>query len=147
MMMAKPFQARRLHSKRGRRRGLVLLAALVCLSIVLAMMGSMLLGALRRSRELRTERDRRQCELLLQAGVDRSAYRWSAELGYRGETWKLDASEITGRGPGSVTIQVQTNTPQGRQVEIVAEYPAGDEFSIRRSRSITLPLKQSPAEE
>src|SRR5436305_5654399 len=116
------------------RRGTVLIAALVCLSIVLAMLGSMLLSALRRGREMHAERDRRQCELLLQAGVDRAAYRLTKESSYRGETWTLEPSEITGQSAGLVTIQISGESAQNQLIEVIAEYRAGDEFSIRRSR-------------
>jgi len=129
------------------RRGVVLIAALVCLSIVLAMLGSMLLGALRRGRELHAERDRRQCELLLEAGVDRAVYRLAKEPSYRGETWTLRAPEITSHGSGLVRIKTSDDFSQSRRLEVVAEYPAGDEFSIRRSRSLTLPIQRRQAEE
>src|SRR6476660_7947859 len=77
-----------------RRHGAVLVAALVCLAIIVAMIGSMLVTALAASRQLHAERDLRQCELLLQAGVDRAAYRLATERTYRGETWTLSNDNI-----------------------------------------------------
>jgi type II secretory pathway component PulK len=125
-----------------RRRGTVLIAAIVCLAIIVAMVGSMLAAALAAGRQLRAERDLRQCELLLQAGVDRAAHRLATERDYQGETWTLAADQITGSGDAKVTIEVSaTGDNDLRQLAIVAEYPAGSEISIRRSRTIDLPPK------
>jgi hypothetical protein len=80
---------RRLQFRRaGRRprRGLVIVAALVCLLIVTSILSSMLQNALRARRQLRIERDRRQVELLVQAGADRAAFRLTTEPSFRGDT-------------------------------------------------------------
>jgi type II secretory pathway component PulK len=131
-----------------RRRGSVLVAALVCLAIIVAMVGSMLVAALAASRQLRAERDLRQCELLLEAGADRAAYRLATERIYRGETWTLPAEKLAGSGEGRVTIELSPNPDQNtQQFHIVAEYPAGSETSVRRSRTISIPSKKSRAEE
>jgi hypothetical protein len=130
------------------RRGAVLVAALVCLTVVMALLGCMLLAALRAGKQLHTERDLRQCELLLQAGLDRAAYRLAQETAYRGETWSLPADAIIGNGEGLVTIEVSEAKPQQpRQLSVNAEYPLGSESSIRRSRSISLPPNSPPSQE
>jgi hypothetical protein len=133
---------------RRARRGAILLAALVCLTIVVSIVGSMLLAALASGRQVRTERDLRQCELLLQAGVDRALYRGARQSGYSGETWAPAADEIIGTGEGRVTIEAaRDGSPAQRQFVITAEYPAGSEFSIRRSRTIHLSENQSAEQE
>ncbi len=130
--------------RRGRSRGSVLVAALVCLAIIVAMVGSMLVAALAASRQLRAERDLRQCELLLQAGADRAAYRLASERSYRGETWTVSADKLAGSGDGQVTMELTSAPEQNtQQLHILAEYPAGSEISIRRSRTFTIPSKQS----
>jgi hypothetical protein len=121
------------------RRGVVLVAALVCLLVVMALLGNLLLGTLRTSRRLHAERDLRQCELLLQAGMDRAAFRLAKEADYRGETWTLPAAAIAGTGDGQVTVEVTREVDsKPRQLSIVAEYPVGGERSIRRSRTILI---------
>jgi hypothetical protein len=123
-------------------------AALVCLAIIVAMLGSMLVAALAASRQLRAERDLRQCELLVQAGADRAAYRLAAERSYRGETWTVSADKLAGVGDGKVTIELDSRPEQNaQQLHILAEYPAGGETSIRRSRTLTIPSKQSSGQE
>jgi len=127
------------------RSGLVLIAALVCLLIVTSIIGSMLQSALRARRQLHTERDRRQTELLLEAGADRAALRHAAEPDFRGETWNLPAESIVGRGDGRVTTEVsRAADDQPWQVRVVAEYPLGRDFPIRRSHTfpITPPTTQ-----
>jgi hypothetical protein len=130
------------------RRGVVLVAALVCLLIVMTILGSTLLATLRSARQLHLERDLRQCELLFVAGMDRAAFRLTNEMDYRGETWKLPAPAIVGSGDGLVTIEVSRG-PGGDspQVTVVAEYPTGSELSIRRSRTFQVPSKISQPEE
>ena len=124
-----------------RRSGMVLVAALVCLLILTAMIGTMLETSLRARRQLRTERDLIQCELLLEAGMDRAAFRLSTDGKYEGETWNLPADAVGGRGDGQVTIEA-TREAEGEpwNVRVVAEYPVGSEASIRRSKTIKIPL-------
>jgi type II secretory pathway component PulK len=125
---------------RNRRRAAALIAALVALVIVTSILGSMLLGSLAIGRQLHAERDRRQCELLLQAGVDRAAVRRQHETDYRGETWTVPAPDIIGAGNGQVTIRIESGSSSAAQkLHVVAEYPTGSERSVRRSRTISLP--------
>jgi type II secretory pathway component PulK len=120
--------------------GAVMVAALVCLLIVMSILGSMLHAALRAQRQLRVERDRRQVEFLLQAGVNRAVERLSTDSAFRGDTWSLPTEAIVGRGRGSVSSEVSpASNEQSWQIRIVAEYPAGSEWSIRRSRSFLVP--------
>jgi Tfp pilus assembly protein PilX len=119
------------------RRGTVLIVSLVCLLVIMALLGALLQGTLRARRQLRSERDRRQAELLLQAGLDRAALRLTKETDYRGESWELDAAAIGGDSAGLVTIAAsRAAADQPWKIHAVAEYPAGSEFSIRRSRTI-----------
>ena len=126
-----------------RPRGSALVATLVCLVIVMALLGHMLVGALRIGRQMRVERDRRQCELLLQGGLDRCVLRMAAAEPYSGEVWDVPAAEIGGAAAGQVTIRVgpqdeglQEEGPP--QIHVLAEYPVGSESSIRRSRTVQL---------
>ena len=134
-------------SSRRRARGAVLVAALVCLLIVTAMLSTMLQGALRARRQLHRERDLRQAELLLQAGVERAAFRLSGEMNYRGEEWKLPAEAIVGSGAGRVTIETTRDAGESWQVKVAAEYPVGGETSIQRTRAFSIPTQPVPTQE
>jgi hypothetical protein len=132
-------------NNRSRTRGAsILIAALVCLTIVMALLGGMVLSALRAARQLHVERDLRQCELLLAAGAARAISQFDATADYRGEIWRLDANDITTTAPGDVTIALLSDSQANRrQCRIVAEYPSGSETSIRRSQMIQLPAHPS----
>ena len=136
---------------RHRRSGMVMVAALVCLLVVTTLICNMLQGTLRARRQLHAERDRRQTELLLEAGAGRAAIRLAADPAFRGEIWNLPAEAIVGRGEGRVTTEVspsadgEPSTEPSWQVRVVAEYPLGSDFSIRRSRTffVTAPNTQN----
>jgi hypothetical protein len=131
-------------AKTSERRGTVLVAALVCLLVVMGILGAMLQGTLRAHRQLHRERDLRQTELLLQAASDRARYRLSNEPDYRGETWELPADAIAEKGAGRVIIEISPPVGQSaRKAQLVAEYPLGGETSIRRSRTFQIQT-QSP---
>ncbi len=129
-----------------RRNGLMIIAALVCLLVVTSIVGSMLQSALRARRQLHAERDRRQTEMLLEAGADRAAARFAAEAEFRGDTWNLPAETIVGHGDGRVTTQISRNADsEAWQIHVVAEYPLGRDYPIRRSHTFQLasPTTQS----
>jgi hypothetical protein len=121
----------------------VLVVALVCLLVVMTILGAALQGTLLLRRQWHVERDLRQTELLMQAGLDRAAWRLAGEPDYRGETWTLPAEAIVGTGGGQVVIQLERESPEEPwQVHVTAEYPVGSERSIRRSRDFLVQSQQ-----
>jgi Tfp pilus assembly protein PilX len=131
----------RRHGRRP-RRGSVLVAALVCMLVVMMILGSMFQGVVRAHRQLHRERDLRQTELLLQAGCDRAAFQLSNADEYHGETWNLPADMVVGAGRGRVTIETtRSGSEPVWEIKVVAEYPQGSETSIRRSRTFQLPIQ------
>ena len=124
------------------RRGSVLVAALVCMLVVMMILGIMFQGVVRAHRQLHRERDLRQTELLLQAGCDRAAFQLSNANDYHGETWNLPADMVVGTGRGRVTIEtIPSDSRPAWEVKVVAEYPQGGDTSIRRSRTFQLPIQ------
>jgi type II secretory pathway component PulK len=135
-------------SGRPLRNGLALIAALACLLIVTSIIVSMLQSALSTRRHLRAERDRRQVELLVQAGADRAARLLASQPDFRGDTWNLSAEEIVGSGGGRVTTEVSTTDDAARfQLRVVAEYPTDRDFPVRRSHSIQLSSRPTQSQE
>lgn len=128
----------------SRRRGAILVVALVCLLVVMSLVGGMIKGALRERRQLHQYRDLRQTNLLVEAGADRAAQRLAEDPDYRGETWRIPAEKITGLAPGEVTIEVARDeaAPDGDdatlRVHVAAEYPLVGPTSIRRSRIFSI---------
>jgi hypothetical protein len=132
------------------RRGLVLTAALVCLVVSMAIIGTMLKAALTARRQLHTERDVRQAELLLQAGFDRATSKLAADSTFDGDTWELTADEIIGRGTARITTKIQPADTSGNpvwQIHVVAEYPLSRDFPIQRSQTFAVPIAALPSKE
>ena len=128
------------------RRGAVLVTALVCLVVVMAMIGTMLEVAIRARRQLHTERDLRQTELLLQAGSELAAMRLASGEDYEGEIWAPGSDSLP--RPAQVTIEVKRvpETPSWH-VSVVAEYPADSDQSVRRSQSFFYQAALPPNQE
>lgn len=122
------------------RRGTILIVALLCLLVIMSLLGTMLLAALQSTRQLHAERDLRQCELLLQAGVERALTQLAEQPDYQGETRELTAAEIINQGTGRITIAVTPATADAPpQLQVAAEYPAESEIAVRRSRTLSIP--------
>lgn len=139
------------------RPGMTLIVPLVCLGVVAALMGETLRSATRTSRQFRGERQARQIDRLLEAGVDRALRRLEGDAGYRGETWELSSEEVVGEGGGRVkiTVAASADEPQpARQVRVVAHYPLDSDrkdavqgvyaLTMQRSRAFAFPLNSPP---
>ena len=132
------------------RRGLVLTAALVCLVVSMAIIGTMLKAALTARRQLHAERDVRQTELLLQAGFDRAVSKLATDSTFDGDTWELTADQIIRRGTARVTTKIEPADTGGIrvwQIGVVAEYSLGRDFPIQRSQTFAVPIAAIPSEE
>ena len=118
------------HGRRGSVTGLVL----VCLLVVVSLVGTTLQSAQQARRQLQTERDFRQTELLLQAGIERAAYRLASDQEYRGETWEPASQLLANRG--RIVIETKPSSRGDKwDLNVVAEYPVGSPRSVRRSHS------------
>lgn len=130
------------------KRGVMLVIALVCLLVVMTVIGQMLLSVVRTGRQWKVERDRRQCELLLQAGVNRGLRQLGASPDYTGGTHELPAEQIIGQDAGRLTIEVmRPSMGEARQLRVLAEYPLDGERSVRRSRVLQLQANSTSSEE
>lgn len=139
---------RALRTSPKQRRAVILIAALVCLSIVVALIGCMLLAALQTGRHLHVERDLRQCELLLAAGIARANNQLLNNPDYRGEKWQFAAEQIIGSSAGEVTIEIAADSASDKpQFRVVAEYPLGSDTSIRRSQTVFVPITRPTRQE
>lgn len=135
-MMRRPHPACRRH--RSPRQGAILVVALVCLLVVASLVAAMFEASLRNRRQLRSERDRRQTELFVQAGIDRAAYRLSQDNQYRGENWSPTTTLPDLQAELTIRI-LAPDDDHDWQLHVVAEYPLGGPHSIRRSQTLALP--------
>lgn len=144
MSKLRNWPARRAKPGKQRRQGTTTVLVLICLLVVVSFVGTMLQSAVRARRQLQTERNRRQAELLLDAGIDRASYRLVAEPEYRGEIWTPDSTALAGRAqvvatitptPADASATPSSSRTPSWQVEVIAEFPVGNPNSIRRSHA------------
>lgn len=129
--------------RRSRKRGAVLVCVIACLAVAMLLLAGMLKRTLLTMRQIRTERQLRQTEWLVQAGVERAAFRLASDVEYTGEAWSLSAEEIVGTDPGRVNISVRRDSTDRASVQVVAEFPSGRVTSIRRTRAFLIDLAKT----
>lgn len=131
-----PYLVRHRRTFRDGRRGVLLVATLVCLLVVVSIVISMVRNALLWRRELLVERDRRQADVLMMAGAARAALYLQKDAEFRGDVWELPAALIVNHGNGRVRSDIAPLTAgRGWDIRIVAEYPLGRDFPIRRTHT------------
>ena len=129
--------------RRSQDRGAVLVCVIVCVAIATLLLAGMLKNTLLTRRQIRTERHARQTEWLVQAGAERAAFRLASDAEYNGERWALSADAMAGADSGVVTISVNHDQEDHARVQVIAEYPSDNVFSIRRTREFLIDLPQN----
>ena len=129
------------------RRGAVSIWAIVCLMLVSAIGATLGRMALMGSRQMIQERRRSQAEWLVQAGWSLAVSQLDRDKEYKGETWDIPAAELGGTDAGKVRIDVRAldaaTAADGREISVVAEFPAGSDRKVQISRQGTWPRKKS----
>lgn len=130
----------------SRRRGAILICAMICLLLISLLLGSLLKLALAHRRQVRTEQYRLQAQWLAESAMERSVDRLAADGEYSGEEWNIAAKELDGRHAGSVKISVQKSAtrPMQRIVTVEAIYPSGVARSAKRTKQLTVRIKTNP---
>ncbi|QDV64176.1 hypothetical protein [Crateriforma conspicua] len=141
-----------IHHPITRRRGSLVLIALVCLIVGMSVLVSSAHRALLVQRQTERFTALRQCQWLLDAGINRAVVAIQNDAEYDGESWQLD-QPLPGRRTGRVTIAVQASeSAKGSsriQVTAVVETrnsPVG-RGQIRRSHSFHLPVSDNHAQD
>jgi Tfp pilus assembly protein PilX len=127
---------------RHKRRGMILILILACLTIAAALLIVGVKLALSNHRFTQTFRWNMQAQCLAESGMDRAAAQLSADADYSGETWKIPAEQLGGEAAGIVTIEVkpiegQTNR---RLVKVQSDFPDDPQDRVRYSKELTLEL-------
>jgi Tfp pilus assembly protein PilX len=145
----RPHRDRPVASPGSRRRGAVAVVVLVCLVLIALIGGTLLRTGLVQRRRLQMEEGKLQAEWLAESGLERAAARLAAAPDYRGETWRVPAADLGGRGPGTVTIAVEpvAAQPGRRTVRVQADYPDGAGPRARRRKHATVELGPGAPEE
>jgi type II secretory pathway component PulK len=128
-------------TRRANRRGLALIPAMVCLTVV-TLLGASLFRQSHTHRMLtRVEEARAQADWLAESGLARAVAKLRADPDYRGETWEVSAETLPRHEPGRVRIAVERPANSaGRLVRIEADYPAAGDRRSRRTRTRTISL-------
>ncbi len=140
-------QVRRLNgSPHTRRRGAVLIGAMVCLVLVSMLLGSLLRLAVTHRRQVRRQQDYLQAEWLAESAMERAASRLAADSDYPGESWNIAADELGGPHSGFVKISVQKpdQRPNQRIVAVEAIYPSGVVYFAKRTKQVTVEISKQP---
>lgn len=142
------------------RRGMTVVAVLMCL-IVLTLIGASLLklGLVRRQINRDTEL-RLQAEWLLESGMNRALAR-VAESDYKGETWRVGAADlglperseqINGQVKGKVDaamVTIAVDQPgkeaRRRRIRVHADYPLDGDRLSRCSQELLIDLEPTVA--
>ncbi|MCH7753247.1 MAG: hypothetical protein IH898_13990, partial [Planctomycetes bacterium] len=116
------------------RQASILFCVLACMVVAMALVVSTTRSALRARREVRTLRQLRQVELVLEAGIQRAARQLTSDAEYRGEIWTLSPTATAGLDSAQVEIEVSSiDGVRPRQVKVVVRLPAKSPAVIQRS--------------
>ena len=130
------------------QRASILICVLVCLAVSTALVTSMVHNALQSRREIRTQHQVRQAELLLAAGVQRAAQQLQLASDYLGEEWTLALGVIPHVDSGRVTIYAtRAEGKRQRKVSVTAHLLIGDSIVVQRSYSFSTKLNNSKNKE
>lgn len=147
------------HSLRRSRSGTVLICVLACLIVVTALIGSTTQAALRARNAARVQKQLRQTELLLEAGVLRAAQQLKRSADYDGEEWhpqlfpasqaksKAESDgEVHSGGQATVDIRVtEADDSSKRHIEVVARFDSHIAATGPLQRSHQFTISISPA--
>ncbi len=133
----------RAKQRAARRRGAVLIVAMVCVAVAAVAMVSLLQLAVGQRKLVRAEALHLQCSWLAESALDRAASRLAHDPKYPGETWTLPAAALGGTDGATVTIRVEPVPDQSmrRLVCVEAVYPDDPQDRVRLSKQAVVELQ------
>ena len=127
-----------------KRRGAVMIMALICLVLIAAMGGTLLHWATMEHKLLLLRERESQARWLAEAGIALAAARLAADGGYSGETWKVAGDDLPHGEPATVRLHVAAGDGGRRVVKVDTEYPADSDAAVHFSKEVAC---QRPCEE
>jgi len=127
-----------------RRRGSILIIAVVCLVLATSIVSVLLSLVQKHRRQIALEQAHMQGEWLAESGIDRAVFRLRGDRAYLGETWVIGASELAGEMSAEIVIDIQkpTDRPDAFAVLVKAVYGSGPGQSVTRTRETTVEFPQ-----
>ena len=129
-----------------RRRATLVVAVLVCLTLVTVLAGVwMKLLAVER-RQVRNQQEAMQAEYLAEAGLARAIRALESDAAYAGEVWQPSAESLGAKTSAQVTITVAASpdAPSARAISVAAAFPETGPHRALRSvqQTIQLPIQE-----
>jgi type II secretory pathway component PulK len=130
----------RLRGRTRRKRGVVLIAVLVLLSVSLTLFGLWSQAAIREHNILATQQFRVQAGRLAEAGLQRALSMRATDTKYAEEVWSVPSSELDNIHAAEVRIRVATISGAGGiRYEATAEFPVGALHRAQITKSVEVP--------
>jgi len=139
------------------RRGLTVVALLICLILVTLISAAILKISTAQREFIRAQERRLQAEWLVESGVERCLASLAADRDYAGETWSLSAVDLgvaqavrsigadhkADQAAAVVTITVDRlrDNSLRRRVRVQADYPRDSPRRARHSKQILIDLE------
>jgi Tfp pilus assembly protein PilV len=138
-------------SRQRPRRGLTVVAVLICLIIVTMIGGAVLKAGLTEREVASASEERLQAEWLAESGADRALSRLDTDVDYKGETWSLSRAELglgtparAGDESSAAAILIVVDRPAGspasRHIRVQADYRPNPARHVRHTKQMLINL-------
>jgi hypothetical protein len=128
-----------------RRRATLIVAVLVCLTLVTVLAGVWMKLLAVEQRQVRGQQNVVQAEYLADSGLSRAAASLAADPAYTGEIWQPSVEALGAKLRAKITISVAV-APDGaaaRTISVAAQFPESGRHRVLRSRTQTIHLPTS----
>lgn len=133
------FRMARARTPAARRTAALLVAALVCLVVVLSVGASLLRTLVGQQRQLLQEQRQAQVFWLVESALDRAAAQLAAAADYRGETWEVDGPAGTGKAVAVIRVEPAAGEPPRRKLVVEVQYPCAAVERVTQRREVVIP--------
>ncbi len=118
----------RVHDPPVQRRGAVLIAVIVCLSIIMLVLAAIASRTLLVRRQLRQEHALQQAELLCVFGLQVAERKLAENESYSGEVRQVTPKELGGESAGKISIIVERDEGHAVTIRASATYPLEEQM-------------------
>ncbi len=129
------------------RRGVVLVAVMICLMVAVLLTTTLLRSLVARQNQLRAEQYQVQASWLAESALRRAALRALESADYQGEQWQIAAHELDNRHQATVSISVLRDDDSGRIVQIDVQAFIGNQPQSRAAIRRQLVVSRQNQEE
>jgi hypothetical protein len=125
----------------SRRRGVLLVAALICIAIAVMLASALTKSTLLQHRQTQLAAHQQQSSWLADSGVGRAVRQLRNAPEYRGETWEIPADVLGSGDAAAVIIKVESvsEPTAGWRIRVESQYPTDLPRRILCVRELTVP--------